>query len=103
MLVLVEPVTVAAKGSECETITVVEGITVTVTTFELLLPPQPASARRARALRLGHRDALVLRDFVNTITPNSHGGRSLAPLEISNLPPGFGPALRNRIPELQIH
>ena len=70
MLVLVEPVTVAVKVSDCETMTVLEGVTVTVTTLVFELPPpQPARARKAKALRPGHKDAHVLRNFVNTITP----------------------------------
>ena len=69
MSVLVDPVTVAVNVSDCETITVVEGVTVTVMTFVFPPPPQPANARRANVPTLGHRDAHVLRNFVNTITP----------------------------------
>ena len=67
--VLVEPVTIAVNVSDCETMTVVEGVTVTVTTLVFELPPQPARAKTAKAPRPVHQDAQVLRNFVNTITP----------------------------------
>ena len=68
--VFVEPVTVAVSVTDCDTITTVVGlVTVTVTTFVFPPPPQPASTAAANMARSGHSDALVSRNFVNTITP----------------------------------
>ena len=56
--VLEEPVTVAASVTDCETITVpAAGLTRTLTTFVLLLPPQPQRARNAKAPRLNKNPA----------------------------------------------
>lgn len=68
MLVLVEPLTVPVRVTDCDTITVVaEGLTVTVTTLELRLP-QPESASRASRPTLQHKIA-NLRNFFTTSTP----------------------------------
>jgi hypothetical protein len=97
ILVLVEPVIVAVKVNDCETMTVVEGVTVTVTTFVFELLPQPARARKAKAPRLGHKDAQVLRNFVNTITPKFSPSACADTRDVS-LAPGCRPVLPNLRP-----
>src|SRR5438874_12531278 len=52
MLVSVLPVTVAVRVSDCETMSVVDGLTVTVITLVLLPPPHPESTTSASAIRL---------------------------------------------------
>ena len=65
----VEPETVAVNVSDCETMTELDdGLTETVTTFVLLPPPHPATAR-TRAPRLSKSVKLNLRDFITTRTP----------------------------------
>lgn len=45
------------------------GLTVTLTTFVRLPPPQPATATKTRALRLSQSPEKKLRDFMTTRTP----------------------------------
>ena len=69
-LTSVDPVTVAVKVIDCETITLFDGgLTATVITLVPLPPPQPATARRTRALRLNKSIELNLCDFMTTRTP----------------------------------
>jgi hypothetical protein len=52
---LVAPLTTEVKVMDWDTMTVaVEGLTATVTTLVLLLPPQPAKASTKIVLRLNH-------------------------------------------------
>src|SRR5579863_2267459 len=71
MFVLVEPLTVPVSVTDCDTMTVsTEGLTVTVTTLEPLLP-QPERASRASTPALQLKIA-NLRNFFTTSTPKVH-------------------------------
>jgi hypothetical protein len=67
--VLVEPVIIAVNVTDWETMTELGPDTLTVTTFVLLPPPQPARANQARAARLSRKVAYCVRNFVTTRTP----------------------------------